>query len=186
MAWGCACAVAAPPPQLGRVGGEAARAPAPRSPCACAERRGLLPALLFLRFFIFFPPAPTAGVWAAPAQWAECRGAEGWGRVGVGARMAQRPGPLLAPRFPRASRRRGLGPSCEGRSVPGPVLAPEGPRCAVSPQRAPPPPPQLQRRARERPQWLCPQQGMRLCNRPVVKGGGGMSDDDCVPFPQIV
>lgn len=46
------------------------------------------------------------------------------------------------------------------------------------------PPPHLQGRAHakgplfgagacEHPQWLCPQQVMRLCNRPMVKGDGG-------------
>lgn len=44
---GCACAVAASPPQLGGVGGETVLAPSLRSRCACAKRRGRLPASAF-------------------------------------------------------------------------------------------------------------------------------------------
>lgn len=77
VAWRRACAVAASPPQLGGVGGETAVAPVLRTPCACAKRRGRLPAPAFSQVFLFFSCRPHCGSWAAPAQWAERRGAEG-------------------------------------------------------------------------------------------------------------
>lgn len=49
-------------PQLGGVGGETALAPALRSRCACAKRRGRLPASAFPQVFIFLISAHAAGV----------------------------------------------------------------------------------------------------------------------------
>lgn len=67
----------------------------------------------------------------------------------------------------------------------GPLPGLRGSEVRIFPTaRAALPPPHLQGRAHakgplfgagacEHPQWLCPQQVMRLCNRPMVKGDGG-------------
>lgn len=51
----------AAPPQLGWVGGETAVAPALRTPCACAKRRGRLAAPAFPQVFLFFSFRPQCG-----------------------------------------------------------------------------------------------------------------------------
>lgn len=75
VAWRCACAVAAPPPQLGGVGGEIALAPRAAVAVRLREAAGAPDSPCFSSgFLIFFLSAPTAGVWAAPAQWTVRRG----------------------------------------------------------------------------------------------------------------
>jgi hypothetical protein len=125
-------------------------------------------------FFFFLISAHAAGV-AEPRLRIGLSGAEGWGRVGVGARRTQGPGPPVSSEphegWDRAHHERaGLGASVQ----PGPLPRLRGSEVRIFPAaRAPAAPSAAVARAREHPQWLCPQQAMRLCNRPLVKGGGG-------------
>lgn len=85
VAWWCACAVAAPPPQLGGVGGEIALAP-PRCGRGAPARSGggACQPLLFLRFFYFFSFSSHCGCLgcACAMDSAEgLRGGDGWALV---------------------------------------------------------------------------------------------------------
>lgn len=85
MAWRCACAVAAPPPQLGGVGGEIALAPraavavrlreaagAPASPCFSSG---------FFIFFSFSSHCGCLGCACAMDSAEGLRGGDGWALV---------------------------------------------------------------------------------------------------------